>query len=76
MTPEQMKILVVGDRAWGKADTLGEALTNMVQSGGKRSQFIAYVVHPDSTITGMGDISYPTDFPPKEIHRVGVKKAA
>lgn len=78
MQPTEMKILTIGMFAWGMGDTLDESLKNMVKAGGKRNNYIAYVAHPDSNVNGMGDISYPTGFPPKEFHRVGFakKKAA
>lgn len=72
MKPQDMKILVIGDQVWGKGDTLNEALKNMRKNGQSKA-YIAYIIHPDSWVDGMGSISYPTDYPPKEFHRVGVK---
>lgn len=71
MTPEETIILVVGDRAWGKGATLDEARDKMVQCGGKRCHYVAYVAHPDTRVDEMGDLCFPTDQRPKLIHRAG-----
>lgn len=71
MKPEDMKVLVIGAYVWGKGNTLTEALKNM-RKNGKSSKYIAYIVHPDSWVDGMGAISYPSGYAPKEIHRVGI----
>lgn len=72
LKPEDMKFIVMGDRIWGKGNTLTEAIANM-RKNGRSTKYVAYLVHPDSTVTDMGDISYPLDFPPKKIHQVGIK---
>lgn len=69
------KILVIGDCVWGKGETLSEALAKMREHGGRSRYYIAYLVHPDSWVDGMGAISYPSDYPPKEIYRVEPHKA-
>jgi hypothetical protein len=69
-----MAILAIGDRAWGKGETIPLALGNMIKAGGSRRCYILYIVHPDSYVTEMGDIAFPGEHPPKEIHRVGTKK--
>lgn len=72
VSPADMKILVVGDRAWGKGDTLRSALDELARSGGRRNYYKAFIVHPDSYVTDMGSISYPLDYPPKEFHKIGM----
>lgn len=74
MKPEDMEILVIGDRAWGRAKTLSEALANMVKNGGSRRCYIAYIATSDSRVDPDGSLCFPHDCPPKEFHRVGIKK--
>jgi hypothetical protein len=49
MLPQDCKILTIGDRCWGKGDTLTQALKNMRKQG-KSKKYVAYIVHPDSSI--------------------------
>ncbi len=75
MKPMDMKVLVIGDRCWGIADTLTEAIAKAKRAGGRvQRRYIEYVAHPDTREDQGGYINYPTDHQPKEIHRVGVKK--
>lgn len=71
MKPEDMKILVIGDRVWGKGDTLKKAL----EKAQKPRHYFAYIIHPDSYVDEMGTLVYNSDFPPKKIHEVLPKKA-
>jgi hypothetical protein len=72
-----LRILVIGDRAWGRGPTLGEALDNLKKSGGSRKCYIAYLAEADTYVDSMGYLSFPHhDNPPREFHRVGVKAQA
>lgn len=51
---------------WGIGETLGEALEN----ARKPKFYRAFVVHPDTKVRSDGAISYPVEFPPKEVHAV------
>lgn len=73
MKPEEMKILVVGDRVWGKGDTIGEALAKM-KGNGRSKEYVVFVCHPETRVDPDGFLNYPMDFPPKEIDRKGSKK--
>jgi hypothetical protein len=66
----EIKILVVGPNVWGRGDTLTEAIAN----ASKPKQYIAYIVHPSTYVDGMGMLSYPGDYPPKEFHRHRMKE--
>ena len=63
-----MKILVIGPNVWGRGDTLKEALKN----ASRPKKYIAYIAHPESRVDFMGNITFPMDYPPKEIDRKGV----
>jgi hypothetical protein len=76
-SPKKLKLadvsfIVLGERVWGKGDTLTDALANM-RKNGSSSKYVAFVVHPDSNVNIMGNIGFPVGFPPKEVHRVGIK---
>lgn len=70
MKPEDMKILVIGDRVWGKGDTLKEAL----EKAQKPRHYFAYIIHPDSWVDECGSIVSKTGFQPKKFHEVLPKK--
>lgn len=73
LTIQNAKIIAIGDRVWGKGDTIPEALANM-RKNGKGNKYVLYLAHPDSGVDQVsGGITYPIDHPPKEIHRVGLK---
>jgi DTW domain-containing protein YfiP len=51
-----LKVIVLGNNyQWGKGETIEEARSN----AGKPTYYVAYVVHPDSTVNGMGQIAFP-----------------
>lgn len=75
LTMEKVWVLVIGDRAWGRGPTLYKALKELVDAGGSQRKYIAYLIHKDSYVDGMGSLTFPHDFPPREIHRVGVKES-
>lgn len=63
------KIIVVGDNfCWGKGDTVEEARRN----ADNPRKYLVYVVHPDSTVNGMGGIEYPAGSKPWLIERHGM----
>lgn len=64
LKPEDMKILVVGDRVWGKGDTIKEALG---KCPGKTKYYNVYIAHPDTRVDEMGYLTYPTGMSPKMI---------
>jgi hypothetical protein len=71
MKPEDLKILVIGSNGnWAKGDTLTEAL----KLSYKPKAYLAYIVHPSSTVDGLGSVEYPSEYKPKLIHSVGTKK--
>jgi hypothetical protein len=70
MAPQELKILVIGPNTWGKADTLNEALVKAQRP----KWFIAYIVHPNTVVTQMGDIEYPAEYPPKQFHEKTPRK--
>ena len=64
----RLKIIVMGDNfEWAKADTIEEA-AKIIRNPKK---YVAFLVHPDSTVTGMGAVTYPDGFAPKVISRKG-----
>jgi hypothetical protein len=66
-----VQILVIGDRVWGRAKTLKEALKN----AGKPRQYIAYLCTEGTALNSMGNITYPNEKQaPIEFHRVGIKE--
>jgi hypothetical protein len=76
MKLRDIKILVTGDRCWGKGDTIAEALANAsLAAGKKQTKYFVYLAHPDTTVDDMGDFGFPSskdhEFQPREIHRVG-----
>ena len=80
MKMEEVVIITIGDRCWGKGLTLDEALANMVKEGGSsnRRHYVAFLAHKESYVDEVsGGISYPlAQGKPREIHRVGVKRPA
>lgn len=72
MNMNDVWVLVVGDRVWGKGETMKEALTKM-RKNGKSSKYLVYIAHKDSYVDDMGSLCYPKDCPPKLIHKVGIK---
>jgi hypothetical protein len=69
-----LKVIVIGDNFyWGKGETLEEAIK--LASHPKR--YVAYITHPDSTVDGMGGVSYPAGDSnrPKVIARKGIKQS-
>lgn len=70
--PEDMIILVVGDRAWGRGQTLDEALSQLKKAGGSKRCYIAYIAAPGTYIDEDGRTCFPQGNPPKYFHRVGV----
>jgi hypothetical protein len=70
MTLQELKILVVGPSTWGKADTLDEAL----KKAQRPRHFTAYIVHPDTVVTQMGDLEYPIDYPPRQFYQRLLRK--
>ena len=76
MKPTDLKVLTITHHYWGMGDTLNEALNKMRKAGARdKKHYIAYIVHPDTRVSPMdGSLNYPIDFPPKEIHRVGIKE--
>jgi len=77
MKPQDMKILAIGDRCWGKGNSVDEAIKNMRQHAPPeaRNRYILYVCHPDTRVCEDGALAFPHDIPPKEIQRKGVKKS-
>lgn len=66
MNPIGMKILVIGSNGnWAKADMLEDALKSAFQP----KYYFAYIVHPESTVSDLGAIVYPTGYAPKLIAR-------
>ncbi len=71
VTPQEMRVLVIGEGVWGKGDTLEEALKN----AGRPKKYLVYVVHPDTQVNVMdGSLSFPLGMNPKEIVRKGIPK--
>lgn len=60
------KILAVGDRVWGKGDTIDEALKNM-RANGPSKKYSLYRCHPDTRVDEDGRIVNPVGFRPKKI---------
>lgn len=71
-----LKIIVVGDRYYGKGDTIEEARKNMNKEAGQAlSKYIVYVVHPTARIDEMGSFCWHggrSVYSPREIGRVGL----
>ncbi len=65
-------VLVFADRAWGKAETLRQALKNAADANSGRAvrKYVVYLVHKDTYVDSMGRLSYPLPWHPREIHRV------
>lgn len=67
--------IAFGPNVWGKAKTEPEAIANMVEAGGSKKVFDLYKCHPDTTVGGLGDFSYPSgtvagEFAPVILKRV------
>lgn len=68
MTPRDMKVLVIGDRVWGKGDTVDAALL----AAGHPKEYMIYVAHPDTYVDKMGNFVMPSPADsPKRVHVVG-----
>jgi hypothetical protein len=70
LTLETVKILVIGDRVWGKGDTLREAL----KKAGNPRRYIAYLCEETTKVDPDGCICFPTGMRPREFHRVPMEK--
>lgn len=77
---EDLKVMVIGDRCWGKGDTVAEARRKARQNTGSRvTRYAVYLVHPESVVTDTGDIEWPVDrgdpfrYRPKLIDKVGLE---
>jgi hypothetical protein len=69
MNLTDVRILVIGDRVWGRGKTLKEALAN----AHKPRKYIAYLCVDDTSVDPMGRFVFPKkDQAPVEFHRVGV----
>jgi hypothetical protein len=65
-----MKVLVIGDRVWGRGPTLPEALEAVRKANGRKPrEYIVYACHPDTRVDDMGYMRHPKGFEPKEIWR-------
>ena len=61
------KFIAIGHGAWGKQDTIADAVAMARKHLGSARQqlkanipaFTVYLVHPDTTVGGMGGLTYP-----------------
>jgi hypothetical protein len=70
MSPQDMKMMVIGPNVWGKGDTLDEAL----EKAGRPKQYIAYIVHKDTMFDVYGRFHYIDGQEPKEVFRKEPRK--
>lgn len=69
---EEWKYLAIGPFIWAKADTLRDAIREAMKEyhGSKRltdEDFVVLQVHPDTTIDGLANLSYPVGQKPKRV---------
>lgn len=71
-----LKIIVMGDRYYGKGNTIEEARANMrKEAGTSLSKYIVYAVHPTTRVDEMGSFCWHGGremYKPQEIGRVGL----
>lgn len=74
-------VIVVGDRCWGKGDTIAAARKKAQQnySRGRLTKYFVYAAHPSTAVDEMGDFVWrsppgadPADYRPRLIDKVGV----
>jgi hypothetical protein len=64
-----MEYITIGPHVWGKGATALEAILRMKQAHrttnrrGTRLSFATYEVGPDTNVTELGDLNYPTNGP-------------
>lgn len=66
---DKFKILVIGDRVWGKGLSLDEAL----QKASRPKAWQAFLCHADTTVDGTGRVEFPKSYFPREIARRAVR---
>ena len=74
MRLHEVRILVVGDRCWGKAKTLKQAMLNARKAGGPLKKYQVFLCREDVKLDGLGRIEFPRVDPPIEIDSHGFKK--
>ena len=73
--------IALGPMAWGKAETVEQAVSRMrtqvprVYVKGPYG-YSVYQCHPDTTVGGLGDLSYPRGFAPALVKKVEPKGKA
>jgi hypothetical protein len=65
-----IQVLVVGRGVWGRGPTLRDALV----AAQRPKKYIVYLCHSDTNVDFLGRLDYPIAYPPREIHRVGIKR--
>ncbi len=68
----QTQFLAIGQNCWGKGDTPNAALAVAADEMGRESikSHMMFLVHPETTVNGMGDFRFEPDSPPIELYRV------
>ncbi len=69
MSLDQVRIIVIGDRVWGKGLTIKEAL----DKADRPRAWQAFICHESTTLDAMGFVNYPKGCPPREIDSRGLK---
>lgn len=70
LTLAEVRILVIGDRVWGKAKTLEAALSN----AGRPKKYLAFLVHHETRVDEIsGGLIFPQPHEPIEFIRKGIK---